>query len=313
MHAVRTLLAPSFRLPGLALALLSVIVFSCSEERPRQGSPGEPAPNPTPVTAEDGRREVYELWKASEQIAPLMPLPGPSTVGEAQRETIIGSLNARSFLQFEDRHRRNFREFRDGVVACAALKDVACTVTNMGRFFALLADWRVDSNSAARFGDARFIERVEAYETFAKGFSLVSARANRPSSSRPDPNPCAGSYAELYYLAERLGGTQEGLTTGDLKNDAKFTTTHATRAGIMGVDTSKCVEIARRRVLDELKSDLAEIAADYGKGDWDRRNKDGLSKIIWSGNQLRLQASEFRGTSYDELADVVEKVHELFH
>lgn len=284
-----------------------------STERPASEPVGPNRASPAvraAVTTEDGRREVYELWKASEQISPLLP-GSKSRLDPTSRKAVTEALKGESFLRYENRDRRNFREFRDGLVSCSESNDAACSVENMGRFFAVLADWQLDEAASESFGDQEFTRRVVAVEEFAKGISLVNVNG-KGSRKLPDPKPCALAYAELYKLGERLSNTKEAIDTATFQGQAMYTMTHAVRAGIMGVSTRECLDAKRRSELDQLRTKLSSIAADYGKGNWDQRSKGGLTAIIWTGGQLALQPAEYEGTAYGELSEVTKQLHQLF-
>ena len=126
-------MGPPRRIASFIFLSLWLACTSCNESTTEPAEPAKALPVVTPVTAEDGRREVYELWKASEQISPLLP-GSTSRLDSATRRVATETLNSKSFVQYESRQRRNFREFRDGIVRCSDSRAAACSVENMGRF-----------------------------------------------------------------------------------------------------------------------------------------------------------------------------------
>jgi hypothetical protein len=273
----------------------------------RTSSPPTPNIHKEPTEA-DAQNEIYELWKYAKQISPL-DLSSPAVTG-SKKTQLVEELKTRSFMAYLPRHRHAFRAFRDGVVDCATKEDrPECMVELMGKLNVLLADWKLDKAAAARMNDSHFSDYINRHEVFMKRMALVNVETK--SRSKIDPSGSALVYVELYYLADRLLSLNEVVNDSDPEAKAKYYMTHATRAGLLGVDTSICEMPSDQNAMDKLRSELIEVSSHFGEGNWDELRSKIMGPLIIAWKDSSITEADYHGTRYESIVGAISKMREL--
>jgi len=303
------------RFQGFCLfaCLLSVLMISCRQrsspdatsDRTSFQRPGEVT---KPVDIREAQKEIYDLWMYAEELSPFSLVEPRSA--PAERDRLTQELNSMSFVAYPERQRHSFRRFRDSIVECASSTEKArCVVEERARLNILLADWKLDRVAADSFNNSQFADFINSHETFMKELALLT----------PDDqlyqrrlSGCPLVYGELYRLADRLMGTDEyadDYNTVDEK--AAVFMAHATRVGIMGVNTATCNRTGDRAALVELRAQLMEISQAYGDGRWVAKRSDLAVPLILDWRKTSITEKDYIGTQFHSISDSIRQMRRL--
>ena len=296
---------------GLSIVILLLSVVLQRRSAPiHETLPTVIAPVVTGPTDADAQLAILELWKYADKLAPLDLDKHPSATGAA-KDTLLAELRAKSYLSYPSRKRKAFRDFRDGILECNANDDRArCMFDLMGRLNVLLADWKLDRRAAENLKDSAFAAYIDRHEEFMTGIVLL--RAGDETKSARQPAGCALVYAQLYYLADGLMGAATKGTDSGGDPAARQYMIHATRVGILGVDTSVCRDPTAFTALQSLQAELIDVSSDFGEATWQQTKTSVIiAGLIRTWRDSSITEADYYGTQYEPLADSIGKMRTL--